>query len=54
MPAMTTDIAAMMPFAAHCGITVTAATPAEVKGTLPWRAELCTGAGVLHGGALRA
>ena len=51
---MTSDVAAMMPFASHCGITVESATPAEVKGSLAWRAELCTSAGVIHGGALMA
>ena len=51
---MLTDIAALMPFAAHCGISVVTATRDEVKGTLPWRTELCTSAGVIHGGALMA
>jgi uncharacterized protein (TIGR00369 family) len=51
---MTTDFAAMMPFASHCGITVDSATPGEVKGSLAWRPELCTSAGVIHGGALMA
>jgi uncharacterized protein (TIGR00369 family) len=51
---MTTDIAAIMPFASHCGITLDSATPGEVKGSLAWRPELCTSAGVIHGGAVMA
>lgn len=43
-----------MPLADHLGITIDAATPAEVKGTMPWRTEVCTAAGVIHGGALMA
>ena len=31
-----------------------AADPAEVRGRLPWAADLCTAGGVLHGGALMA
>jgi len=49
---MSTDVVATMPFMTHLGITVASATPQEVKGTLAWRAELCTTAGVIHGGAL--
>jgi uncharacterized protein (TIGR00369 family) len=49
---MTTDVVATMPFMNHLGIAVASATPQEVKGTLAWRTELCTTAGVIHGGAL--
>src|SRR5437660_376948 len=49
---MTIDAVATMPFMNHLGITVGSATPQEVKGSLTWRAELCTTAGVIHGGAL--
>jgi len=45
-------IASLMPFAAHLGIRLVAAAPEEVRGRLDWSPELCTGAGVLHGGAL--
>jgi uncharacterized protein (TIGR00369 family) len=51
------DLAAlvqMMPFGEGLGIELTAATPEEVAGRLAWRPELCTTAGLLHGGALMA
>jgi uncharacterized protein (TIGR00369 family) len=54
---MTTDLSslsAMMPFSAGIGIELTAATPEEAAGRLAWRPELCTAAGLLHGGALMA
>jgi len=51
---MTTDVAAPMPFAQHCGIVVTSATREKVEGHLAWRLELGTTAGVMHGGALMA
>ena len=44
----------MMPFSAGIGIELTAATPEEAAGRLAWRPELCTAAGLLHGGALMA
>ena len=46
------DLVAMMPFAAQLGIELTVATPEEVTGRLAWRENLCTGAGVVHGGVL--
>jgi 1,4-dihydroxy-2-naphthoyl-CoA hydrolase len=51
---MTTDFSATMPFVHHCGIAIASATRDEVKGSLPWRTEVCTTAGVIHGGALMA
>jgi 1,4-dihydroxy-2-naphthoyl-CoA hydrolase len=51
---MTIDFTATMPFVHHCGIAITSATREEVRGELPWRTELCTTAGVMHGGALMA
>ena len=48
------DMVAMMPFATLLGIELTAAGPDEVTGSMPWRPELCTIAGALHGGALMA
>ena len=51
---MSQDFTAIMPFMRLCGIAITSATAGEVKGTLPWREELCTTAGVIHGGALMA
>lgn len=49
---MTQDFSAIMPFMRLCGIEITSATAGEVKGTMAWREELCTTAGVVHGGAL--
>jgi 1,4-dihydroxy-2-naphthoyl-CoA hydrolase len=46
------DVLAAVPFAGQLGVELAAATPEEVRGTMPWRAELCTVDGVLHGGAL--
>ena len=50
--ALNTDFTAIMPFMRFCGIAIASATRDEVKGTLAWRDELCTTAGVIHGGAL--
>jgi uncharacterized protein (TIGR00369 family) len=41
-----------MPYAQALGMEVTAAAPEEVVGHLDWTPELCTTAGLLHGGAL--
>jgi uncharacterized protein (TIGR00369 family) len=46
--------AAAVPLAGLLGIEIVAAKPDEVRGTLPWRADLCTSGGILHGGALMA
>jgi len=51
---MSQDFTAIMPFMRLCGIAISSATAGEVKGTLPWREELCTTNGVIHGGALMA
>jgi uncharacterized protein (TIGR00369 family) len=48
------SLLAMMPFSEGLGIELTAATAEEVSGRLAWRPELCTAAGLLHGGALIA
>jgi 1,4-dihydroxy-2-naphthoyl-CoA hydrolase len=42
----------LMPFAAGLGIVLDAASPEEVRGRMAWAPELCTTAGLLHGGAL--
>lgn len=47
-------LVAMMPFAAGLGLVVDAAGEQEVRGHLAWRPDLCTTAGLLHGGALMA
>src|SRR5690242_12546285 len=41
-----------MPFAAGLGITVTEASPGQVRAAMDWAPERCTAAGILHGGAL--
>lgn len=41
-----------MPFAAKLGIEIDTATPELVSGRLAWAADLCTTAGLLHGGAM--
>ena len=43
-----------MPFADLLGVEVVEATPGEVRARLAWREDLCTAAGILHGGALMA
>jgi len=43
---------AMMPFAELLGITLDEAGPERVVATLPWAPQLCTTAGVTHGGVL--
>jgi 1,4-dihydroxy-2-naphthoyl-CoA hydrolase len=42
----------LMPFAVKLGIEIVEATPKAVRGRLAWAPELCTTAGVMHGGAL--
>lgn len=42
----------MMPLAVALGIEITEASPEGVTGVLAHRPDLCTSAGVLHGGAL--
>jgi 1,4-dihydroxy-2-naphthoyl-CoA hydrolase len=46
--------AAAVPLAGLLGIEIVAAELEEVRGTLPWRDDLCTSSGILHGGALMA
>jgi 1,4-dihydroxy-2-naphthoyl-CoA hydrolase len=50
-PAVSLDA---MPLGATLGITAQTLTAAEVVLTMPWRADLCTTGGVLHGGAVMA
>jgi uncharacterized protein (TIGR00369 family) len=42
----------MMPFAVLLGVELETASPEEVVGGLSWREELCTTAGLMHGGVL--
>ena len=46
------DLVTLMPFAGQLGMTLEEASPERVVATMPWTPELCTTAGVLHGGAL--
>ena len=46
------DLLALMPFALTAGVTLEAAAPDEVTGSLPWAPERCTAGGLMHGGAL--
>jgi uncharacterized protein (TIGR00369 family) len=41
-----------MPYAAALGIELDSASAEEVTARAPWRPELCTTFGVMHGGAL--
>jgi 1,4-dihydroxy-2-naphthoyl-CoA hydrolase len=52
-PEITEVVNAQMPLGATLGIR-TFGGPDEVDATLEWAPELCTAAGVLHGGALMA
>jgi 1,4-dihydroxy-2-naphthoyl-CoA hydrolase len=52
---MTEDLAALMalmPFAERLGLRLAEASPDRVVATLDWDPELCTTAGIVHGGAL--
>ena len=46
------DLVALMPFAGQLGMTLDEASPERVAARLPWTPELCTSAGVMHGGVL--
>ena len=52
-PKFTTEaLHQIVPFAGTLGIVVDEATAAAVRLRLAWRPDLCTAAGILHGGAL--
>lgn len=46
------DLVALMPYAVGLGIHLDQASADHVVGSMPWRADLCTAGGILHGGAL--
>jgi uncharacterized protein (TIGR00369 family) len=48
------DWIGMMPFAGLIGVDLISAEPAQVRGRMEWKPELCTSNGILHGGALMA
>jgi len=45
-------LVALMPFAAHLGLTLDEASADRVVARLAWAPHLCTSAGIMHGGAL--
>jgi 1,4-dihydroxy-2-naphthoyl-CoA hydrolase len=53
-PAATESLHQTVPFAAHLGIEVVAAAPAEVTGRVAWQESLCTAGGALNGGVIMA
>ena len=46
------DLIAMMPFARQLAMTLAEASTDRVVAELTWTPDLCTSAGVMHGGAL--
>jgi 1,4-dihydroxy-2-naphthoyl-CoA hydrolase len=48
----TEQLHALVPLSATLGMRLVEARPDSVRLAMDWRAELCTAAGVLHGGAL--
>lgn len=46
------ELDAAMPFTRTIGIRFTAASAEQVTARMPWREDLCTTGGMLHGGAL--
>ncbi len=52
MPADPQDLIALVPFARQLGIVLDEASTDRVIARLAWAPQLCTTAGVLHGGAL--
>jgi 1,4-dihydroxy-2-naphthoyl-CoA hydrolase len=52
MPEDLAQLTALMPFASQLGITILQASAERVVAVLPWKPELCTTGGVMHGGVL--
>src|SRR3954451_16984063 len=52
MPPDLDTLVDLMPFTAHLGVRIEEASADRAVATLEHRAELCTAAGVLHGGVL--
>lgn len=48
------DVQRLMPLCGHLGVEIVSSSPDEVVGRLPWREELTTLGGALHGGTLMA
>lgn len=51
---LTQTMHASMPLTQTLGVEALAAAAEEVRARLPWRPELCTAGGLMHGGALMA
>ncbi|QGG94880.1 PaaI family thioesterase [Actinomarinicola tropica] len=51
---MTANLNAMMPLGGVLGISAERMDPEETVLSMPWRADLCTTGGLLHGGAVMA
>jgi uncharacterized protein (TIGR00369 family) len=52
MPADPNELVALMPFARQLGVVLNEASADRVVASLDWAPELCTAAGLMHGGAL--
>jgi 1,4-dihydroxy-2-naphthoyl-CoA hydrolase len=52
MPADPEELVALMPFAKRLGVIVDEATADRVTAHLAWAPDLCTAAGLMHGGVL--
>ena len=52
MPAAPEELVALMPFAKRLGVIVDEATANQVTAHLAWAPDLCTAAGIMHGGVL--
>ena len=51
---LTATLNGMMPLGTLLGITAHRMDPGETVLSMPWRADLCTTGGLLHGGAIMA
>jgi uncharacterized protein (TIGR00369 family) len=52
MPADPEELVALMPFARRLGVIVDEASADRVTAQLAWAPDLCTAAGIMHGGVL--
>jgi 1,4-dihydroxy-2-naphthoyl-CoA hydrolase len=50
----TSQLHGMIPLAGLLGIRLVGTSPERIELEMDWRAELCTAAGIMHGGALMA
>ncbi len=52
MPVNPEELVALMPFARRLGVVVDEASADRVAARLDWAPDLCTAAGIMHGGVL--